>query len=366
MIAEIQTDFNVEAARLSRKIEPFISDYLPDDASFCYHDRVKYYRSLKDTLGITSVRTEFRMKDLINTDSGWNELTASRYGDSLRAMKEAGLTPPTIVLFTPADWMYAQAKTNPQQFVDLYGRFAGRVAELCQQTGVAPSRVQVMNEVNTQFQTKIGFETTIALIQKTAEIFRGDFPKTKIVTTVLTEPDKNWRVYTTKLLKSAGDNLDGIGFDYYPGTYEYPANIPFIGKKPYEAFAGKTPYPWIASEKKHGILKEKEVIVAEIGVPALNAESKFQRFGYDRIVQTLDHFFLDLERGGVPAHEVISAIGFFQGGRVEGVDTKAPGGIDFFPWTIVRKNSSGVFEPTNAGRRLKDLIRTRINPSLFV
>lgn len=366
MATETQTNFNVEAARFARKIEPFITDYLPDDASFGYGDRVKYYQSLKDTLGIASVRTEFRMKDLINTDGGWNESTAARYSDSLRAMKEAGLDAPIIVLFTPADWMYARAKTNPQQFIDLYGRCAKGVAELCRQTNVVPSRVQVMNEVNTQFQTKVGFEITIALIQKTAEIFKNDFPETKIITTVLTEPDKNWREYTTKLLKSAGDNLDGIGFDYYPGTYEYPANIPFIGKKPYEAFAGKTPYPWIAAEKQQGVLKEKEVILAEIGVPALSAESKFQRFGYDRIVQTLDHFFLDLERDGVPAHEVFSAIGFFQGGRVEGVDTKAPGGIDFFPWTIVRKNNLGMFEPTNAGRRLKDLIRTRINPSLSV
>lgn len=366
MVIEIQTDFNVEAARFGRKIEPFITDYLPDDTSFGYGDRVKYYQRLKDTLGIASVRTEFRMKDMINTDGGWNETTALRYGDSLKAMKEAGLDSPTIVLFTPADWMYAQAKTNPQQFVDLYGRFAGRVAELCHQTTVAPSRVQVMNEVNTQFQTKVGFETTIALIQKTAELFKKDFPETKIITTVLTEPVKDWREYTTKLLKSAGDNLDGIGFDYYPGSYEYPANIPVIGKKPYEAFAGKTPYPWIAAEKQQGVLKGKEVILSEIGVPALSAESKFQRFGYDRIVQTLDHFFLNLERGGVPAHEVISAIGFFQGGRVEGVDTKVPGGVDFFPWTLMRRNKNGVFEPTNAGRRLKELIRTRINPSLSV
>lgn len=366
MATEIQTDFNVEAARFGRKIEPFITDYLPDDASFDYDSRVTYYRSLKDTLGIASVRTEFRMKDMINTDGGWNETTASRYNDSLRAMKEAGLDAPIIVLFTPADWMYEEAKTNPQQFVDLYGRCAEGVAELCRKTTVAPSRVQVMNEVNTQFQTKVGFETTIALIQKTAELFKKDFPETKIITTVLTEPVKDWRKYTTMLLKSAGDNLDGIGFDYYPGSYEYPANIPFVGKKPYEAFAGKTPYSWIAEEKQHGILKGKEVMLTEIGVPALSPESKFQRFGYDRIVQTLDHLFLDLERGGVPAHEVFSAVGFFQGGNVEGVDTKAPGGLDFFPWTIVRKNKTGVFEPTNAGRRLKDLIRTRINPSLFV
>lgn len=294
-------------------------------------------------------------------------------------MKEAGLNAPTIVLFTPADWMYKQAKTNHEQFLDLYGRYAKGVAEICRGKGVAPARVQVMNEVNTSFQTKVGFETTIALIKKTAEIFKKDFSETKIITTVLTEPSKDWREYTTKLIKTVGDNLDGVGFDYYPGTYEYPAGIPKIGKKPYEAYAGATPYRWIADEKMHGVLKDKEVILAEIGVPALFRDSskipgfKFvgydyrqQQFGYDRILQTLDHFFLETERKGVLAHEIFSAIGFFTGGRVEGVDTKAPGGVDFFPWTLVRKNSAGVFEPTNAGRRLKDLIRTRINPSLPV
>lgn len=366
MASEIQEGFNIEAARNARKIEPFITDYLPDDTSFKYEDRVNYYRSLKYKLGIASVRTELRMKDLLDKNGKWNEETASRYGDSLKVMNEAGLDAPTIVLFTPADWMYKQAKTNPEQFLDLYGRYAKGVAEICRGKGVAPARVQVMNEVNTSFQTKVGFETTIALIQKTAEIFKKDFPETKIITTVLTEPSKDWREYTTKLLKTAGDNLDGVGFDYYPGTYEYPANIPIVGKKPYEAFAGKTPYSWIATEKQQGILKGKEVILAEIGVPALTAESKFQRFGYDRILQTLDHFFLSLERQGTPAQDVFSAVGFFQGGHVQGVDTKTLGGVDFFPWTLLRKNSAGVFEPTNAGRRLKDLIRTRINPSVSV
>lgn len=68
MASEIQAGFNIEAARHARKIEPFITDYLPDDTSFGYKDRVNYYRSLKHKLGIASVRTEFRMKDLVKKD----------------------------------------------------------------------------------------------------------------------------------------------------------------------------------------------------------------------------------------------------------------------------------------------------------
>ena len=378
-MTELIGNFNIEAARQARRIEPFVTDYLPDDRSFTHKDRVSYYGILKDQLGITSVRTEFRMKDLLDKNGQIVEETVARYGDSLRAMKEAGLSAPTLVLFTPSNEQYDVAKADPKRFVALYGACADRIAALCQETGVAPARVQAMNEVNTAFQTKVGNDMTIELIHRTAEAFKPKFPETKIITTVLTAGAKDWQGFTKQLLAKAGSSLDGVGFDYYPGTYENPAGIPIIGKKPYEAFAGTTPYRWIADEKLHGVLKGKDVILAEIGAPAIVPEDipdapkvardaltklgydyRHQRFGYDRIVQTLDHFFLDAERKGVAAHDIFSAIGFFQGGRVQGVDTKAPWGIDFVPFTLLRKDTNGSFQPTEAGKRLSYLIQTRL------
>lgn len=379
MVSEIQEGFNIETARRARKIEVFVTDYLPDDPSFGYTDRVAYYRSLKKTLGISSVRTEMRPKDMLDANGEFNEETIARYGDSLRAMKEAGLSPPTLVLFTSSKEQKEIAKRNPSEFVKLYGTCAQRMASLCTETGVAPARVQVMNEVNTKFQTKVGMGMVVDLIRVTAEAFRPVFPETKIMTTILTAGAKDWQGFTKNLIVKADKNLDGVGFDYYPGTYEHTAGIPIIGKKPYEAFAGSTPYRWIADEKLHGALKDKEVILAEIGAPALvsedipeapkfardmitklNYDFRFQRFGYDRIVQTLDHFFLDMERKGVAAHDIFSAVGFFQGGRVQGVDTKAPWGLDFIPFTLLRKDARGQFQPTPAGLRLTELIHTRL------
>ncbi len=143
--------FNIETSRQTRKVEAFITDYLPDDKSFGIIERVFYYRILKNELGVSSVRTEFRLKDLFDRDGNINPEVASRYSDSLKAMKEAGLESPTIVLFTPAKWMYETAGKSPEKFVGLYEKCAEKVNSICLETGVAPRRVQVMNEVNTGF-----------------------------------------------------------------------------------------------------------------------------------------------------------------------------------------------------------------------
>jgi len=379
MAPEIQGDFTIEAARHARKVEAFVTDYLPDDPTFSYEDRVEYYRKLKDHLGVSSLRTELRPKDMLDEEGNFVESTVKRYEDSLKAMKEAGVSMGVLVLFTPSKSQYELAKKNPEQFVYLYEKCAQKSAAMCLEAGVTPTRVQAMNEVNTSFQTKVGLETTIKLIQKTSEAFKAAFPEAKIITTVLTAGAKDWQGFTRTLVEKAGASLDGVGFDYYPGTYENPAGVPIIGKKPYEAFAGTTPYRWIADEKLHGILRGKDVLLAEIGAPAVVPEDipdapkiarnilaklrydyRHQRFGYDRILQTLDHFFLDAERKGVAAQNIFSAIGFFQGGRVQGVDTKAPWGIDFVPFTLLRKDAKGTFQPTEAGKHLSYLIQTRL------
>jgi len=360
---ELLTSRRIETNRKNRKIEVFITDYSPDDKSFQYQERVAYYHLLIDQLGVSSIRTEFRLKDLLNRDGSINETTISRYRDSLRAMKEAGLEAPTIVLFTPSDWMNNLVRSDQSRMVQLYESCVKRTVQLCSETEVPPARIQVMNEVNTKLQTKHGIDHTVNLIRKTAEIVKPIFPETKVITTVLTVPEKGWQNFTKNLLIKAGDNLDGIGFDYYPGTYENPP-IKILGKRvgksPYESFAGITPYLWLAEQKMNGILKDKEVILAEIGAPAIFQKSilgigydyRQQQYGLDRIVQALDHF---------PDLKIFSAIGFFVAGKVKEVDTKFPGGLDFFPWTLIRRDKDGRWQLTEAGKRLKHLISTRLN-----
>jgi hypothetical protein len=358
METELIPTFNIEAARRVRRVEPFVTDYLPDDKTLPYQKRVEYYRLFKDKLGISNVRTEFRMKQVINHDGSFNEDTLHSYEDSLKAMKEAGFANPSLVLFTPDKWMYTLAKSDPDKFVGLYKSYAERMMKICLDSGIRPERVQVLNEVNFNFQTKIDFPMVVRLIKETAGIVKPQFPETKIITTVAAGRwNKDWQGFTKKLMSEAGIDLDGIGFDYYPGSlYEHPAGVPLVGKKPFEAFGMTTPYQWIAEQKVGGILKDKEVILAETGAMGLRRDSKHQRFGYDRILQSLDHFFLDLERKGKRAHDVISAVGFFAGGDIPTTDTKEPRAVGMTRWALMRQDKSGEWQLTSAGEKLHELI----------
>jgi hypothetical protein len=366
---ESQASFSVEKARQARRIETFVSNYSADVKGLTYPERVRYKKGLRDVLGVSSERMEIRMKDLFHRDGSFNEDEIRIYEDELRAGKEAGLAAPNIALFTPDEWMKKLLKTSPERFQDMFKVYTTKVAEMCKSAGVRPARFQVMSEVNTNFQIKIAPEIVINLINDTSEIFRKEFPvsesepKVKIMTTISTVNNWNWKKYAEKLLSSpAGVSLDTVGFDYYP-TLENLAGmpIPIIGKK---GFASTNRYEWIAEQKLSGILKEKEVVLAEIGAPELIAGSEMQRFGYDRIIQTLDHFFLKYEKRGIPAHDIISSIGFFMAADWPQVVSYVPGGPDVHPWALIHRNKSGAWELTSGGQVLKKLIDTRLNPAL--
>lgn len=359
-------DTEIQRFRESRHILPFVSDYLPDQKNLPYEERVAYYKQLKEELGLHTVRTEFRMRHMMNEDGSFNKDVVDSYRSALLAMKEANLEPPIIYLFSPPKWFTELETKNPEEFRNKFKSYAVAVKEMYKQAGFQPSYIQVMSEINLPFHTPFSLKTMGDLLDISGEVFERGKGGPKIMTTVhvsSTGESKNWKDSISRLMNAHGSKLDALGIDYYPGTYEYPAGIPIIGKKPFEAFGGKTPYEWISQQKESGILRGKDVIIAETGVPALTRESKFARFGYDRIVQSLDHFLLTQERKGIKGHEVFGAVGFFAGAEFPNVYTMVPGGLDFHPWTLLRKTKDGKWAPTNAGRRLKDLIETRLYPS---
>jgi len=111
-------------------------------------------------------------------------------------------------------------------------------------------------------------------------------------------------------------------------------------------------------------LQGKNVQLAEIGMPDLPMNEDFARRGLDRMMQTLDHLFLKYQRQGYKAEDIFSAIGFFEGGNFPSIVAKYPGRIDVTPFTLIRENKKGQWEPTFAGKRIHDLITTRINPGI--
>lgn len=371
--------------RQARRIPVFLSDYLPDAMTMKPEDRTTYYTLLKDKLGFQFVRTEVRMGEMIKPDGSFDEEVFHVYGDSLRAMKEAGLDKPAIVLFSPAKWMHKLADENPEEFFTLYQRYAEKVRDLCGKVDVQPRYIQVFNELNFPMQTSLSLEQSVRLIEISHNVFKVEnqaAEKPSIITTVYTNASEkpprfpivpkgiigkipfwnDWRAFVKELTAKVGDKLDGIGFDYYPGSWDTPAiRILGIGRKPFDAFGVITPYHWIVDQKLRGILKDKDIFLSEIGVPGISRNSDFSRFGYDRIVQSLDHFLLSLQREGHDVNKIFSGIGFFRGADFTGVGNKAIGGLDAFPWVLIRKDENNEWTLTSAGRRLKHLIKSRLD-----
>lgn len=360
---DVRIDTSTQRYRESRRIVPFVSDYLPDQRDLPYDERVAYYKQLKNELGLHTVRTEFRMRHLMNEDGSINQDVSESYRSSMRAMKEASLEPPIIYLFSPPKWFIDLENKDLNKLRSRFTIFSTAVKELYKDVGFEPKYIQVMSEINLPFHTPLSLTTVGDLFAIAGEVFDRGKGGPKIMTTVhvsSTGESKNWKDSISRLMNAHGSKLDALGIDYYPGTYENPAGIPIIGKKPFDAFGAQTPYEWIAQQKENGVLRGKEVMIAETGAPGITRESRFARFGYDRIVQSLDHYLLTQERKGLKGHDVFSSVGFFAGAEFPNVYTMVPGGLDFHPWTLLRKSKENTWTPTSAGRRLKHLIETRI------
>ncbi|OGG26019.1 hypothetical protein A2960_05695 [Candidatus Gottesmanbacteria bacterium RIFCSPLOWO2_01_FULL_39_12b] len=376
---------HVEERRPLRAILPYISDYLQHIPGLTYVERVGYYRMLKEDLGIHTVRVEFKMGHLMNSDDSVNHETRQRYLDSLRAINEAGLSNPIIYLHRPSKKMEKQAKKDPGQFYQLFRKIAQETKAICQEAGVFPQYLQVMSEINTRFQTQFSLPLVVQMIDIADSVF-SDHPQTKLMTTILCgEIAGDWRAYTAQLVQEARA-LKAVGFDHYPGSYNNPAGIPLVGKPPHEAFADITPFKWIASEKtkRDGILYGKDILIAETGVPALFKDSviklgenivplpfneREQRYGYDIIVRELDRFLLPLEKQG--SVNIFQGIGFFSAAELDpkAIGSTAPWALDATPWTLLRqqmqklgKGNTYRWRKTPAAKRLKTLIETLIYP----
>lgn len=399
----------VEIPRTPRRIEAIIKDFRTDERNTSYSDQVAHYSKLKE-MGLNSVSWEARMMRLIKPDRTFDSEVAKAYENSLKAMKEVGMNPSTVVLFTPEKWMVELAKSSPDEFKKLYRDYATEVKDIYKRAGAKMKYVQVMNEINTPFQTIFDIDQCVDMIKITKEVFHNEFPDAKIMTTLITDAglpkttggQKDWQVWTKRLIEKAGNALDSIGFDYYPGTYWKTAiKIPrfitdartiltaiknqkdptlalFIERNKndlgysnaFQAFGDVEPYKWVLDEKtkENGILRDKEIVFSETGAPAFGEDEKFQRFqkfGYERMVQSLSHLLSTYEND--PKHprkaeDLVAAIEFFTGAATPAVDTKFPG--DFTPWTLLRKDAKGDWAPTEAAKQLKYLIQSRINGSV--
>lgn len=164
-----------------------------------------------------------------------------------------------------------------------------------------------------------------------------------------------------KLVADAGPTLEAVGFDHYPFWH---ANEWLLAGNAFETFGDTKIYEWIVEQKIAGVLQGKSIQLSEIGMPEMPLDEDFARRGLDRMMQTLDHFLLKYQRQGFKAEDIFSAIGFFEGGNFPSIVAKFPGRIDVTPFTLIQENKQGEWEPTFAGKRINDLISSRISPSI--
>ena len=352
----------------------------------------------------------------------FDQTVRKRYVESLQAMAEAGMKNPTLVLFSPDKWQVepgAETEYTNEDVSELYRRFTEEIKQICVEASVTPKYIQVMNEINFSAQTAVPLDQVVEMIKTTNQVFAQDdsFKQTKIMTTVysgttreeidglidwmkngvsnipviggafaefikkgsdalgrridasmigkLLDPYMRWQDFVKNLVDKAGDSLQAIGFDFYPGSYNRPAislkkSSSLAKSRPYHSYGETAPYKWIAEQKLNGFLKQKDILIAETGVFAPSVSSRQQELGYLRLIQSFDHLLLHYERQGYKASDIFKSIIFFQMGEHEGVDVKAPMSLDFRPWTLLRKDKQGNWVSTKAAEVLKYLIQSRI------
>src|SRR3989344_4266786 len=357
--------------RAKRRVVPFVSDYLPDELEYTLDQRLSFYTKLKE-LGVAGVRTEFRLGKLMRDDGSFDLNIEKSYRESLKAMKEAGLSLSALVLFSPAEWMVDLAQHDETAFLLVYQSFIEKAQMICDQAGLQPTFVQVMNEVNNSFFKNFEQSTIVKMIDVTHQAYSLRTDKPKIMTTIITNTafaDRSkWRKDVETLVKRAGDALEAVGFDYY-FAYDHPLE-PLMPQSVFDLYKDKKEvFEWLLEQKSTGFLRDKEVLIAEMGMPVFQKSDFpvyndwFAQIGYDLYYRAIDHVMLQWERQGGKAEDFISHVGLFCGGDHAAVQTYAPGKIDFLPWTLLHFNKETKdWDLTDAAKRLPYLNSTRLNP----
>ncbi len=372
-----------------------VSDYMLDDPTKNQETLHTYYEQLHNELGINAIRTEFRMKDLIDDETQQSSETRfrqnvhDRYVVGLKSMSEAGIQP-VIYLFNSAPWMYELAHTDASRFMNIYTDYVHEVLDIFHESGVTPKYLQVMSEVNWKAQTPLPLRQTIEMIKQTSEITKhSDQPKAvqdiKIMTTFsinslpfadaprssfddVIEPIlvrsfpsfTHWQEDINTVVNECGDALDCVGVDFYPGSYDKQSyslsRASLANSRPYAVFGNVTPYQWLFEQKLNGVLKEKELLIAETGVFSYNPESRHGQLGIARILQSLDGLLLSYQKRGVSADELLKGVFAFAAADNDAIYTMFPGKIDWKPWTLLRPDHLGEIQPTSIAKTLRYML----------
>jgi hypothetical protein len=359
------------------QIETFIT-YHPDSPIYTEKNLSSLYESVKKN-GFETVRFDIRW-NLIEPEKGKIDSPHLMvYQDAVGEVTEKELEDPIIILSSAPDWAKEEYKTDKEAFFNSFQSYASQVKDAVSNLpGKQISHLQLFNELNNPLYNFIEISDLPRLVEIVKKAFLDYNPNLKVFTTVLASNilgiadnagyGQNVMGYLSEF-KTIKDSFDGIGIDYYPGTWQFkldrfkdPANIagdllsgyavlsPFTDPfSRIEAINGERKDILLDNFKDLAMLEKTfrevsswgiEYYLAETGFPSnwpwLNED--YQELFYVTFFSRLDKLFRQFEEEGIP---LPAKIGIYQ------IRDEAPGNI--FGWflriaTPTPMNSFGIEE----------------------
>jgi hypothetical protein len=324
--------------------------------------------------GIDSIRFDWDWEEIFPEDGDVNRQILNRYVEAMRAMKEEGLEPPTIVVSSPPKWATDLLKENrTEEYFQAYKQYVDAVAETIKASGLEVKQAQLFNEINHpaiyNFFGGLGNFPTIAKIARDSFTEKG--LDIEISTSIIVA---NSAETTAALMQKPGldeflrefgkfkDCVDIISLDYYPGMWHLPIQGAHEHGDAFPIPKSRNPIKELGNKvnrtfKNTDLLKhvcevmsdwKKDYELGESGFPTNEPYSngRRQRLQYDMYFRVLQQMFEDFKARGV---SLPKGIGIYE---TQDEDNRFGAGIDKNPlmkWIKGRK----IFPESHFGLRTK-------------
>ncbi len=280
------------------------------------------YTTLKEA-GVQSIRSDWRWNTLQPEQGRLDTDQLERYFRAKQISDQAGLDAPTVILSSPPKWasdLYKSGKKS--EFESSFRTYAQTVkAALDEAGGERVTKIQIMNEVNTNIFSPVATEDLPRLCEITRDVFGQDAKlMATFIASNLTSLFNAAKVfsgtpimeYLDKHEETLRNNFDIIAVDYYPGVWHWPIEDA-TGKKAYKSL----PVLWREEERRtlfKSVVKDMTLLskvfeklegwenteyeLGEVGMPTRKIfdrenPQRAQRYFFDTFFRSFKHLIVD-------------------------------------------------------------------------
>ncbi len=216
--AHVPTPGNLPPLRASRGVatyHPWYQDFHAQPVAECLAAAAE--------LGCGYVRSDVRWSDVLPDGVHPDEQAIAWYRSYLQAHRWHGLRPMIVLSQPPAAVLRLSRRVD--LLMDHWRAYVTLVAE---RFGELCDSYQVMNEPNNPRYRFFPPSQQGAAIRAAADALHAHAPSAQVLVNVLLDLN-NWRDCITQLLQSAGQAIDVIGIDHYPGTWTLSDITDWVG-----------------------------------------------------------------------------------------------------------------------------------------